>query len=144
MRTLLNDKGRLPVFILNKENKSFTFNLVDEGVLFRTIRLTIVDSLGLFNDENIGQHLHHFNQFKWEELEVGKIDVIKFTTYKSINEIRDTLCDWMSKMKYIINVIEIELTPNEIKSVWNYILWEINGVKTKEISENVWIIRNEI
>ncbi len=144
MRALLKNNGRLPVFILDKKNKSFTFNLVNEGVLFRIIRLTIVDSLGLFNDENIGQHLHHFNQFKCEELEVGNTDVIEFTIYKSINEVRERLYEWLSIMKYIVDNTEIELSPNEIKNVWNYILFELNVVKTKEISEDIWILRNEI
>jgi hypothetical protein len=121
------------------KNGMFVFNLVRNNIVFRAIRITLVQALGMINGE-----LELFDQFKWEELNTKDYLDITSTTYFSVGNVQCTLLTWICSTDLIVGKdIIVKLTTEEANNLLTSFLYELKGdiLYSPDCSQ---IIRNEV
>lgn len=122
--------------------KTFIFNFIKNEKILRTVRLTLVDALGLFDDNS---EMNMFHQFKWEELDLNDNRIINHSFYCSVQYVKQTICGWISEIEFIVGKdILVKLANDEIEKIWFHTIYRIHPDVILTASEDVLIIRNEI
>lgn len=126
---------------------TFIFNLIRDKKVYRAIRVTVVESLGLYDAGSftVDYGIHSLHRFKWEELDTTDYTKVVSLNYLDVNDVKKTLTTWICDTELIVGKDTIiKLSKEEAERIFNDLIWKIHDNLLYTPDCDMLIIRDEI